>query len=289
MAVASDIAEISHRSKHGEWTLWRRGPPPQLRGQVLDMEGYVETGGQPLTRRELPFAGVPLILVFEHHFSIFGDLPTETARLSRSFIAGLTDRPTLVGSPGCAFCMQVNFTALGAWQLLGIDMHEITGRVLAADELLGPQFGGLEDRLAHARGWPERFAVLEDWIVQRIARAAPPSPLVDAAYARLLATGGAMDIGRLARGLEVSRKHLNTLFRRELGLGPKAMARVLRFEHAFELLQRRPAASLADLAYACGYADQSHFTSEFRAMAGAPPMALLRSSLPDGSLVAAAR
>lgn len=280
------IVRFDHASEHGRWTLWRKRSSASLQPHVIELEGYVETGGAPLVRRELPFSGVPLILVFEHHFSVFADHGTESVRLGQGFIAGLTDQPTLVGSPGHAFCMQVNFTPLGARRILGLDLNEIAGLVVPADALLGAVFRGLEDRLAHARDWPQRFAIIERYLLERLEHNPAPTPLVEAGYARLTAAGGALEIGALAAGLEVSRKHLSTLFRREIGITPKAVARLLRFETALAALRSGRLQSLADLAYACGYADQSHFNSEFRSMSGQSPTALLRASLPDGSVLA---
>ncbi|WP_176730388.1 helix-turn-helix domain-containing protein [Devosia insulae] len=283
------IVRFDHASEHGRWTLWRKRPPASLQPHVIELEGYVETGGAPLVRRELPFSGIPLILVFEHHFSVFGGDGTERVRLGQGFVAGLTDQPTLVGSPGHAFCMQVNFTPLGARRILGLDLHEIAGSVVPADAVLGSAFRGLEDRLAHARDWPQRFAIFEGYLLERLAHNAAPTPLVEAGYAQLVAAGGSLDIGALAAGLEVSRKHLGTLFRREIGMTPKTVARLLRFETALSALRSGRVQSLADLAYACGYADQSHFNGEFRSMSGQSPTALLRDILPDGSLLAPPR
>lgn len=289
MEHSSGIDRLDHASEHGRWTLWRKRPPVHLQPHVIELEGYVETGGAPLVRRELPFSGIPLILVFEHHFSVFAEDGAENVRLGQSFVAGLTDRPTLVGSPGHAFCMQVNFTPLGARRILGLDMHEIAGEVVPADAILGADFRALEDRLAHAGDWPRRFAVLEGYLLERLSRNAPSPPLVEAAYRQLASTNGATDIGGLAARLEVSRKHLGTLFRREIGMTPKGVARVLRFETALAALRSGTVSSLADLAYACGYADQSHLNSEFRAMSGQSPTALLRAGLPDGGIIATPR
>ena len=52
-------------------------------------------------------------------------------------------------------------------------------------------------------------------------------------------------------------------------MGPKAVARVLRFERALRLL--REGRALADVAYDCGFADQPHLNREFRALGGSTP------------------
>ena len=76
------------------------------------------------------------------------------------------------------------------------------------------------------------------------------------------------------------RRHLTEQFRRSYGIGPKECARVIRFERARALLGsgRRP--TLAEVAAACGYADQSHLTRDWKRFAGSTPSAWLADELP---------
>jgi transcriptional regulator GlxA family with amidase domain len=91
----------------------------------------------------------------------------------------------------------------------------------------------------------------------------------------LLSARGEVSISGLARETGWTSRHLGARFRAEIGLSPKAAARVVRFDRARRLLQRRVAAggapALADLAAACGYYDQAHLAREFRSLAGCPP------------------
>ncbi len=89
------------------------------------------------------------------------------------------------------------------------------------------------------------------------------------AWRRLVDAGGNIRIGRLVTELGCSRRHLSSRFKEEIGITPKAYARVLRFERAMKrlLAGEEP----GDVAFACGYADQPHFNREFLAMAGVPP------------------
>ena len=73
-----------------------------------------------------------------------------------------------------------------------------------------------------------------------------------------------------------SRRHLTERFSAEYGVGPKAMARVLRFERARWMLVQPDRPSLATVAATCGYADQAHMTRDWRALAEATPGAWLR-------------
>jgi len=87
----------------------------------------------------------------------------------------------------------------------------------------------------------------------------------------------------LAREAGVSRKHLAESFRAELGMTPKRLARLVRFERLLAALRAGPDApgdwTLAALAH--GYYDQAHFTREFRAFTGLTPGELRRRLRPD--------
>jgi AraC-like DNA-binding protein len=84
-------------------------------------------------------------------------------------------------------------------------------------------------------------------------------------------------VSALAAGTGWSERHLTSRFRAEIGLTPKAAARVIRFDRARKLLVRNltehadASYRLADLAADCGYFDQAHLAREFRALAGCPP------------------
>ena len=64
-----------------------------------------------------------------------------------------------------------------------------------------------------------------------------PAPEVAWTYSRLAAAGGRLAVGPLADEVGWSRRHLAARWRRDVGMGPKAVARVLRFQRALRLLR----------------------------------------------------
>lgn len=87
--------------------------------------------------------------------------------------------------------------------------------------------------------WPRAGASLDAMLLRRAATATPPRPDVARALARLVATDGSLRIAALAAELGCSRRHLSASFHSELGLAPKAYARILRFRRATALLDQR--------------------------------------------------
>jgi AraC-like DNA-binding protein len=145
----------------------------------------------------------------------------------------------------------------------------------------------LRERLAEASGWSRRFAVLDEAISARLAPAAAPDPRVAWAWSRLAGTGGRLDIAALATELGWSRRHLATMFRREAGLTPKAMARVMRFQRAYARLETvRRDGGWASVAADCGFYDQAHLIRDFREFAGRTPTEAVRERAAAASATA---
>ncbi len=265
------LTTVTQETEFGSWTQFVKSPDPRLAPFVRDIRGYVERGGFPVMRKEMPTGIIPLILVFGRGFSLSASRGDDRP-LDRTFLAGLHEYSVLVGSDGAALCMQVDFTPWGARRFLGIGMAELANRVIDLRDILGPAVDRLEERLSEARSWDERFARVELFLLSRIAAGPEADPRTLEAWRMLLREGAR--VGRVADTLGMSRKHLFELFRRDIGLSPKSVARIVRFRRAVERLQTGATERLADLAFDCGYADQAHFNRDFTAFAGESPGAI---------------
>lgn len=258
----------------------RARPHPALAGLVVGYSGYREHSATPLRRRQAPTGGCPLILSFDPPIRLHG--PAGPV-VRRSFLAGMRDAAVLTEFTGSQAGVQVDLTPLGMFGLLGRPMSELTNRTPRLDELGLPEPAARPQRLGEDPGWPERFARVDTVLLGLLDPGrARPDPEVVWAWGRLVRTTGAVGVEELAAATGWSRRHLLTRFRAQVGLSPKAAARVLRFRHAAGLLMPagpgggppavhsgRP--GIADVAAAAGHADHSHLVREFRALAGCTP------------------
>jgi AraC-like DNA-binding protein len=177
--------------------------------------------------------------------------------------------------PGRQSGVQIALGPLGAHAVLGLPAGGLAGIDVHADDVLGPDARYAQERLREAPDWPGRFRVLDTWLLGRLRKADLP-PEVREAWRLLRASGGLLRVARVAEEVGWSERHLRNLFLAEIGLTPKAAARVIRFDLARRRLAQRPTApDLAGLAADHGYADQSHLDREFSALAGCAPSAWL--------------
>lgn len=71
-------------------------------------------------------------------------------------------------------------------------------------------------------------------------------------------------------------------FRDQVGVPPKTLARIFRFERACARIRRAGNEGWGEIALACGYYDQAHFNRDFREFAATTPTEYMAARLPDG-------
>ena len=253
-------------------------PHPSLRGTALRYQGYEERTAGPVTFRELPCTFVPIIIDLDAGWSVAHRQHAVPLRLG-SFIAGVTDGPVLVRHDGSARCLQVDLTALGARQLLGMPMCELANETVPIDDVLGPFGRDLVQRVGDAPDWPTRFALIDKVLRARLTHAAPVDPGVAWSLGRIVASGGAVVIGDIAEELGWSHRRLIARYRDTIGLPPKLVARIVRFERLAAHVGTDQDIEWAAAANICGYFDQAHLAREVRELAGITPTELRASTV----------
>lgn len=246
-------------------------PAPELAGMVEEIIGYRENGRGIDNDVEAAALVVPLVISFGERFRIgLGHAPRPDDRYG-SFTSGLFAGPVVIGSTGHAECLQINFTPFGAWRFFGRPMEELAARMVTLDDLGDVELTGLRQRLWDEPDWQRRLDATAAFIIGRLRRAPPADPALAWAYRHMVASRGNVPIARIAGKLDWSRKHLGYRFRVQLGLPPKAIARMIRFHAALSMARLPGEPDWADIAATCGYADQAHLTRDFGEFAGASP------------------
>lgn len=286
-------------------------PDVRLRPFVDRYVGYRERADLPLVRRESAGVFVVLILGWGAPLDVTDPRSAERGVTQvDSFVAGTFDGWCTTRTLGVGEGVELLLAPLTARRLLGVPLSELTNRAVGVGQLPDRWLVRLRDRLAATPGWPERFVLLDRVLGARLAASPPVDARLDWAWRWLVAGGGRGSVGALADEVGWSRRHLASRFRQDVGLPPKTVARLLRFQQTCTALsdvglaigpsamvgpgsgppadggQGRPAAAepgagrpvdWAAVAARCGYYDQSHLIRDFREFAGATPTALLAS------------
>jgi AraC-like DNA-binding protein len=194
----------------------------------------------------------------------------------QSFVGGLQTRQVTTEHAGHAFGIHVNLVPPAAHVLMRTPMDSLAHRVVSFEDVL--QAPWLVERLHDAPDWAARFALLDALLLKRFAEAPLPRSETVWVWRRLVESDGRVAIGSLAQELGWSRKRIVAQFRAEIGLAPKAAAKLLRFERARMLAEEAAHPEWAHIALDCGYYDQSHFINDFKAVTGRTPETFFQDS-----------
>jgi AraC-like DNA-binding protein len=270
MGTATSAAATSAAApERARWPRLAASPHPQLRSVLpRGYAGFTEaTAPRHLV---LPAtSSVPLVVKL-----------LDSAHRPPAFVMGAHGSSMVLEGDCAPSYLEVLLAPLGAYTLLGLPMDQLSGQTVDLVDVLGAAGRRLADQLRETPSWRRRFALMDQFLLRRLAVGPRPSPEVGWAWERLAATGGAVPIGQLANEVGWSHRHLIARFRQQVGLRPKTAARLVRFGGVWRRLDERRPLDWGRVAADAGYADQAHLVRDFRRFTGTTPTEFQALTLP---------
>lgn len=128
----------------------------------------------------------------------------------------------------------------------------------------------IEEQMSSASDNQKRVAIATQFLISKLTSAQRELPPIYRAIDSVIASAGDVRIADLARTHEISTRQFERRFKEFAGLNPKLYSRVVRFQAATQH-KFTGTRDLTEIAYACGYYDQSHFINDFRQFSGYTP------------------
>jgi AraC-like DNA-binding protein len=227
----------------------------------------VASDAEPYTQRNIPNGGVELLCAV-------GTVPRVVGPLTRPLVEVLAPGTTVIGA---------RFHPGAAPSVLGMPASELVDLTLETDELWGRAAVALGELVDGAASPQDALTALQRHVVGRLAGAAAPDLLVSEAVGQL--RWRTDDVGSLTSSLHISERQLRRRCQAAVGLAPKLLHRMLRFQGFLALAQHAIAQGkaptddgLALLAAEAGYADQPHLSRECLRLTGVSPRTFLEQT-----------
>lgn len=222
--------------------------------------------------RILPDGCVELILNFGDRFlQHVGD---EKRRQPRNFIVGQMTGPILIAASGVVRLLGIRFQPGGTRPFIDLPANEITDRVVELGCVSRQFERSLLDACEAAVDLDQTIGVVDAYLVSRL-KDGKFDPHLLALAASVIDRRGLVSVDQLASRAGVSSRQLERRFLQEVGLGPKLLARIVRFQQVFRAVESNPA--WAEVAIECGYYDQAHLIRDFNQFAQQTPAVLFAS------------
>lgn len=237
---------------------------------VLESEAYDSLGHE----RILPDGCTEIVFHLADTFKQY-DSDGAVERQPPAMLVGQMRRHLLIQPTGRVRVLGVRFWPGGAYPFLRLPQYEIADRVVALEAVWGGIAGELHSKIAAAETAAASAAQVEKFLLSRLNQFRHHDEGALKAIDLILRTGGCLSIDTLAQKMGVNSRRLDRNFNTRVGLPPKTLCRIVRFQQVFKRIERQKSPDWVRIALECGYYDQPHFIKEFKAFAGKEPTSYL--------------
>lgn len=232
-------------------------PPDAARAHLVCLWTHRTGGNAVRTQQVLPDACMDIIWVNDGEPHVAGPA-------TRAFASALVPGTVVVGA---------RFRPGWSAGVLGVDASELQDRHVPLRDVAPALARRFSTVVADAHP-ADKLRAATSLIARHLPDSPPPDGVIRATVDWLAAHPHGR-VHELSRALHVSDRQLQRRLLSAVGYAPKTLQRILRLQRLLALAHAGEEASLSGLALRAGYADQAHMTRELRALAGAPPTALL--------------
>lgn len=195
----------------------------------------------------------------------------EVQACHRVWASGVRTEAISIPSGRGASMMVLAFKRGMAYPFFPVPMDEISDCVLDADLLWGRDFGFLRERILQNRHSAAKFRIVEDFMIKKFLSKMVINPCVEYAVREIVDQPDQIKLGELNQKIGYSQKHFIDLFKRHVGITPKAYLKIMRFQKAVNEIERQKKIDWTDISLDCGFYDQSHFINDFKLFSGFTP------------------
>lgn len=219
-----------------------------------------------------PNGRAKLVLSYRNSLDVRHARGVQQGREGQLHFIGVWDEASIISSPQAASgSIGIEFRPHGIARFAGFPLAQAANRVVDAADAFGNLGRDLEERLGGVEEVAGKLRILEAFLLLRLEATKYVAPVLDYAVRRILDSHGAVEIRELERKTGYSRRWLARLFEEHVGLPPKTLAAIARFQKVYAAWALDPSPrvftpDLLDLYY-----DQSHFSREFKRFTGSAP------------------
>lgn len=227
------------------------------------LEGY---DPYPSKERILPDGRIELMF---HYGDLFKQNNNELSY--RSFVTGQITQSIEIEPPAKTGIVGVRFLANGAEAFLQLPIHQLTNIDISTHDLFGRSGKELEEKIMCSKSNAERISILEGFLLKRLTSHKQFDFFIQDCIEKITLSHGQVSMDTLAGNYKISNRQLERKFTNLVGISPKLLSRIVRFQNVFNLVKNNQINSLSTLSYEGGYYDQAHFIRDFKEFSGLTP------------------
>jgi AraC-like DNA-binding protein len=189
----------------------------------------------------------------------------------RSFIHGQLTKYIEIEPTGETKIFSARFQPGGLQRFIDFEAGELTGITKSIAEIWGDAGKALEKEIIASASDTDKIKIIERFLTARLDLSKKHDTDAEYCVNQIVETNGSASIAEIAARLHIGKRQLERKFVTAVGLPPKMLARILRFQHTLQLIENHEFISFTQVAYDGGFYDQAHFIKDFRQFTGLNP------------------
>lgn len=219
---------------------------------------------QPVTQKIVPDGGMGIVFNFgDDYFARIGN-NIRTFKC-KCVLTGPSEETAFLELSKKIDAIGIRFQPGGAYPFFQEEISNFTDKTIPMSTQDTWRSEELYSSLKMAKNQKDKVSLLNDFLLDKLrGNTIVPSLWISSVVEIVRQHNGSMKIDELARQLNITRRHLDRRFKKEVGLSPKQFSKIIRIGKARYLMRCADTTSLTDVGYDCNYYDQAHFVREFK-------------------------
>lgn len=220
--------------------------------------------------RIFPDGCIELIFHYGNHFKKIYKTGT-TSLQPKSFIHGQITSYIELEATGKIGVFSARFKPNGLQPFIDFDVAKLTDTTISIADVWGESGQKLEINILAATNNETRVAIVEQFLETKLSDIKKSNEVIDFCVEAVSNSNGSISIEKLTQELHIGKRQLERKFQAAVGLNLKTFSRIIRFNYALQLIEKKEFDSFTKVAYDGGFYDQPHFIKDFKDLTGLNP------------------
>lgn len=204
---------------------------------------------------------------------------TEHILQPREMLLGQITKPFYIEPAGYVNTFAIRFYPFGFANFIDFPLDQLANKETPLDILFGKEPATqLSLKIKQATSTEERINIAEKFLSDRLNEEAIIDGIVKSTVDAIFHSKGGKSVNAILKEDLTKRRQLERNFKKQIGLSPKQLSKVIRLQATLQSLLNEKTKSLTDLAYENEYYDQAHFIKDFKEFTGVTPKEFLTDS-----------
>lgn len=217
----------------------------------------------------VPNGKAKFILPYKNSITASYDNTFHESKENKIHFVGAFDKPTIIGSPEqISGSIIIELKPNAAYRFANLPLQNLTNLIFTFDEIYGQQGAYIQNKIADTENIFLKIELLQAFLVQQLFATNQQQGIVDFVTNTIIQSNGLVEIKQLEKKTGYSKRYIDLLFQRYVGLSPKTLAGITRFQKFYFLWANSGATDFYKHDLYNFYYDQSHFIKEFKNFTG---------------------